>query len=200
MLEATHNILWIDDEIDILEPHICSLREKHYSVTPVSNGADAVAIIKESHYDVIILDQMMPGQDGITTLDQIREVNSTIPVIMVTQISDELFVEEALGKQIDSFLVKPIGVAQIVSTLKRVLDQDRIIEGQIPRNYTESFNEIRKLIQGHSDWRIWVDIYLKLLSWDLAFDELGETGFKETHKEQKKELVGCVARIDQSYQ
>ena len=107
-------------------------REKHYSVTPVSNGADAVAIIKESHYDVIILDQIMPGQDGITTLDQIREVNSTIPVIMVTQISDELFVEEALGKQIDSFLVKPIGVAQIVSTLKRVLDQDRIIEGQIP--------------------------------------------------------------------
>ena len=169
MQAATHSILWVDDEIDVLEPHICSLRNKHYSVTPVSNGADAVAIIKESHYDVVILDQMMPGQDGIETLDQIREVDSGVPIIMVTQISDELFIEEALGKQIDSFLVKPVGVAQIVSTLKRVLDQNSIVEGQIPRNYTESFNEIRELTQGHSDWKTWIDIYLKLLSWDVVF-------------------------------
>ena len=200
MQAATHSILWVDDEIDVLEPHICSLRNKHYSVTPVSNGADAVAIIKESHYDVVILDQMMPGQDGIETLDQIREVDSGVPIIMVTQISDELFIEEALGKQIDSFLVKPVGVAQIVSTLKRVLDQNSLVEGQIPRNYTESFNEIRELTQGHSDWKTWIDIYLKLLSWDVAFDELGETGFKETHKEQKKECETFFSRyIEENY-
>ena len=88
MQSAKHSILWVDDEIDVLEPHICSLRSKRYSVTPVSNGVDAVAIIKESHYDVVILDQMMPGQDGMETLEQIRQGNSAIPVIMVTQISD----------------------------------------------------------------------------------------------------------------
>ena len=200
MQSATHSILWVDDEIDVLEPHICSLRSKRYSVTPVSNGVDAVAIIKESHYDVVILDQMMPGQDGIETLDQIRKVNSAIPVIMVTQISDELFIEEALGKQIDSFLVKPVGVAQILSTLKRVLDQNSIVEGQIPRDYTASFNEIRELTQGHPSWRTWIDVYLKLLSWDLAFDELGETGFKETHKEQRKECEAFFSRyIEENY-
>ena len=132
----TRKILWVDDEIDALKPHILLLREKSYDVTPVSNGTDAISLLKESYYDAVLLDQVMPGQDGMATLDQIREINPILPVIMVTQGSEDQLIDEALGKRVSDFLVKPIGVAQIASTLKRVLDQTKIIEAQVPRNYT----------------------------------------------------------------
>jgi len=182
-----HKILWIDDEIEALKPHILFLSEKSYEVTPVSNGDDAISLLKEFHYDGVLLDQVMPGQDGMTTLDRIREIAPTLPVIMVTQSSDDQLVNEALGKRINDFLVKPIGVAQIASTLKRVLEQTKIIEGQVPRNYTQDFQQIRLAKESGPDWRKWIDIYLKLVEWDLEFDHLAQTGLEETHLEQKKE-------------
>ena len=94
----TRKILWVDDEIDALKPHILLLREKSYEVTPVSNGTDAISLLKESYYDAVLLDQVMPGQDGMATLDQIREINPILPVIMVTQGSDDRLINEALGK------------------------------------------------------------------------------------------------------
>ncbi|MCZ6675918.1 MAG: response regulator [Candidatus Poribacteria bacterium] len=187
MQNIAHKILWIDDEIDALQPHILFLREKSYEVTPVSNGADGISLLKESHYDAVLLDQVMPGQDGMTTLDQIREIAPILPVIMVTQNSDDQLVNEALGKRISDFLMKPIGIAQIDSTLRRVLDQTKIIEGQVPLNYTQDFNQIRAAKESNPDWRKWTEIYLKLLEWDFEFDQLAQTGLEETHLEQKKE-------------
>ncbi len=187
MQNITHKILWIDDEIDALKPHIFLLRENSYEVTPVSNGDDAISLLKDSYYDAILLDQVMPGQDGMTTLDCIREIDPIVPVIMVTQSSDDQLITEALAKRISDFLVKPIGVAQIASTLRRVLDQTKIIEGQVPRNYTRDFNQIRTDKETGPDWRKWIEIYVKLLEWDFEFDQLAQTGLEETHLEQKKE-------------
>ena len=161
----TRKILWVDDEVDALKPHILLLREKSYDVTPVSNGTDAISLLQESYYDAVLLDQVMPGQDGMATLDRIREINPILPVIMVTQGSEDQLVDEALGKRVSDFLVKPIGVAQIASTLKRVLDQTNIIEAQVPRNYTHDFNQIRATKDANPDWREWIEIYLKLLEW-----------------------------------
>ena len=197
MQNIMHKILWIDDEIDALKPHILFLREKSYEITPVSNGEDAISLLKESHYDAILLDQVMPGQDGMTTLDRIREVAPILPVVMVTQSSDDQLINEALGKRISDFLVKPIGGAQIASTLKRVLDQTRIIEGQVPRNYTQDFNQIRITKEAGPNWWMWIEIYLKLLEWDLEFDQLAQTGLKETHLEQKKECNGLFSNYVQ---
>jgi DNA-binding response OmpR family regulator len=187
MAHAARKILWIDDEIEALRPHILYLNEKSYDVTPVSNGDDAISMIKTFRYDVILLDQMMPGQDGMSVLARVRELDSTIPLIMVTQCREDELINEALGKRISDFLVKPIGGAQIASTLKRVLDQTKIIEEQVPHKYTEDFNQIRLIKDSAPDWRNWAEIYLKLVEWDLEFDLLGETGLEETHLEQKKE-------------
>ena len=187
MAHAARKILWIDDEIEALRPHILYLNEKSYDVTPVSNGDDAISMIKTSRYDVILLDQMMPGQDGMSVLARVREHDASIPLIMVTQCREEAVINEALGKRISDFLVKPIGGAQIASTLKRVLDQTKIIEEQVPHKYTQDFNQIRLIKDSSPDWRDWADIHSKLVEWDLEFDLLGETGLEETHLEQKKE-------------
>ncbi len=185
----SHHILWIDDEIEALQPHILVLRERGYTVTPVTNGEDGVALLTNGNtqYSAVLLDQVMPGKDGMATLDAIRAVNSQIPVILVTQSSDEQFVEVALGKQVTDFLVKPIGVAQIVSTLKRVLDQPQLIVDQIPSRYTSDFNTIRSTKEAVPAWKDWVDIYVKLLQWDLVSEKLADGGLQETHLAQKKE-------------
>ena len=91
MLQQTHNILWVDDEIDSLKPHILFLKEKSFEVTPVTNGEDALTLIGQHHYDAVILDQMMPGLEGIATLDQLRQIDTTIAVVMLTQIQDESY-------------------------------------------------------------------------------------------------------------
>ena len=187
MAHFTHRVLWIDDEIDALKPHILFLNEKSYDVTPVSNGDDAISLIRASRFDAILLDQMMPGKDGMAILDQVRKFDPTVPLIMVTQCSDDVLVNEALGKRISDFLVKPIGGAQIASTLKRVLDQTKIIEGQVPNKYTESFNQIRQTKESSPHWQDWAEIYLKLVEWDLEFDLISETGLEEAHLEHKKE-------------
>jgi len=188
MPQQTHNILWVDDEIDVLKPHILFLKEKSFEVTPVTNGEDALALIGQHHYDAVILDQMMPGLDGIATLDQLRQIDTTIAVVMLTQIQDEALVDEALAKHVDSFLIKPIGGAQIASTLKRILDRTKIIEQQIPQAYTGDFNGIHQAINSNPDWRQWIEIYLKTITWDFEFDPLRKTGLEETHVALKKEI------------
>ncbi len=188
MVQA-HQILWIDDEIEALQPHIHVLRERGYAVTSVTNGDDGIALLAntDKQYNAVLLDQVMPGKDGMATLDAIRDIDAQIPVILVTQSSDEQFVEGALGKQVTDFLVKPIGVAQIASTLKRVLDQPEIVASQIPNRYTLDFNAICTLKASEPNWQNWVDIYLKLLQWDLVSEQLAEGGLEETHLAQKKE-------------
>ena len=188
-MAQAHHILWIDDEIEALQPHIRVLRERGYTVTPVTNGEDGIALLTngDTQYSALLLDQVMPGKDGMATLEAVRTIDAQIPVILVTQSSDEQFVEIALGKQVTDFLVKPIGVAQIVSTLKRVLDQTQIVLEQIPSQYTADFNAIRELKDSGPNWQEWVDIYLKLLQWDLVSDKLSEGGLEETHLGQKKE-------------
>ena len=189
MQQKSYNVLWIDDEIEALLPHRRFLETRGYDVTPATNGEDGIELLKQhkTGYDAILLDQVMPGKDGMETLDVIRTINTQVPVILVTQSSDEKFVDVALGKQVTDFLVKPIGVAQIASTLKRVLEQKQIVETQIPGRYTNDFNLISTLKASQPSWEDWIDIYVKLLKWDLQSDQLAEQGLEETHLEQKKE-------------
>ena len=189
MQQKSHQILWIDDEIEALLPHRRFLEARGYVVTSATNGEDGIELLKQQKtgYDAILLDQVMPGKDGMATLDVIRTINTQVPVILVTQSSDDKFVDVALGKQVTDFLVKPTGGAQIASTLKRVLEQQQIVETQIPGRYTDGFNIISTLKASQPGWQDWIDIYVKLLKWDLQSDRLAEQGLQETHLEQKKE-------------
>ena len=188
-MPKSYKILWIDDEIEALRPHRQFLENRGYDVTSATNGEDGIALLKQvdAQYDVILLDQVMPGKDGMATLDGIRAIDGQIPVILVTQTSDDQFIDVALGKQVTDFLVKPIGVTQIASTLKRVLEQQQIVETQIPGRYTNDFNTIRALKENQPTWQDWLDIYVKLLEWDLVSERLVEQGLEETHLAQKKE-------------
>jgi CheY-like chemotaxis protein len=180
-------ILWIDDEVEFLKPHIFFLEGKGYNITPVSNGDDALSLIREQHYDAVLLDQIMPGRDGMSTLELIRNIEPRLPVIMVTKSEEEELMDEAIGNRIDDFLVKPLSPSRILPILKRVLDQDKIIETKVPRDYTADFNEIRAIKETGPDWKEWIDIYLKLSEWDIGFDRLEKTGLEEAHSEQKKD-------------
>ncbi|MGQ9609432.1 MAG: T9SS response regulator signal transducer PorX [bacterium] len=187
MKSENRRILWVDDEIDGLKPHIVFLKEKGYNVTPVSNGDDALSLLREQHYDAVLLDQIMPGMDGMRTLEFIREIEPSIPVIMVTKSDEEELMDEAIGKRIDDFLVKPLYPSRILPVLKRVLEQERIIETKVPKDYTADFNKIRLMKENQPNWKDWIEIYIKLLEWDMEFDKLEKTGLEETHTELKKE-------------
>src|SRR3990172_9255143 len=107
------NILWADDEIDLLEPHMIFLNERGYAVTPVTNGSDAVSLIRTRQFDAVLLDEMMAGKDGLTTLTEIKEVNPHIPIIMITKNEEERLMEEAIGLRIEDYLTKPVNPSQI---------------------------------------------------------------------------------------
>ena len=186
-MNGNRRILWIDDEIDFLKPHIVFLEGKGYNITPVSNGDDGLSLIKEQNYDAVLLDQIMPGQDGMSTLALIRQIEPTLPVIMVTKSEEEELMDSAIRNRIDDFLVKPVSPSRILPILKRVLDQEKMIETSVPQDYTADFNKIRIMKEMDPDWREWIDIYIKLAEWDIEFDHLEKTGLEETQAEQKKE-------------
>ena len=190
-------ILWIDDEIEFLKPHILFLESKGYNITPVSNGDDALSLIKEQHYDAILLDQIMPGKDGMTTLAMIRDVEPNLPVIMVTKSEEEELMDAAIGNRIDDFLVKPLYPSRILPVLKRILDQDTIIETKVPMEYTADFNRIRGMKDAGPNWKDWIFIYTKLAEWDIGFDQIGKTGLEEVHQEQKKECNALFSKYIQ---
>ncbi|MBD3181935.1 response regulator [Candidatus Poribacteria bacterium] len=199
-MNESRRILWIDDEIEFLKPHIFFLKNKGYDITPVSNGDDGLSLIKEQQYDAVLLDQIMPGRDGMNTLSLIRDLEPNLPVIMVTKSDEEELMDEAIGNRIDDFLVKPLSPGRILPILKRVLDQDKIIEKKVPRNYTKEFNEIRMLKEIGPNWEEWISLYLRLSEWDIEFDHIGKTGLEETHIEQKKECNALFSNyVEQNY-
>jgi len=187
MQNAPRRILWVDDEIGALKSHIFALKEKNYEVVPVSSGYDAILLLKKGKYDAVLLDQVMPGLDGITTLEEIKGIDPLLPIIMVTQSNEDQLIDEALSKRVDDFLVKPLSPSQISSTLKRILDKEEIIFSKTPQRYTEDFNYIAREKNMEPDWKKWIDIYSKLTEWDIMFDDMPGMGLEEAHLEQKKD-------------
>ena len=180
-----HKILWVDDEVEFLKPYLLFLKERGYIVHSSSNGSDAIALIQKEPYDLILLDQMMVGMDGLSTLIELRRIDPNLPVVMVTKTEDEPLMDEAFGKGIDDFLVKPIQPRQLVSLLKRVLEKRGIMEERMGKNYAEAYQEITLKRSASPDWREWLLIYQRLVEWDLLMDELKEENLRETHRELK---------------
>jgi len=158
-------ILWADDEIDILRPHILFLEEKGYEVTPVNSGQDALDCIKSEPFDIVFLDENMPGLTGIETLSIIKEINPNIPVIMITKSEDEGIMTHAIGRKIADYLIKPVNPNQILLSVKKNLHKDDIVSEVTIESYRDEYNKISIQIneaQTHEDW---VEIYKKLVYW-----------------------------------
>ncbi|MCF7805784.1 MAG: response regulator [Candidatus Marinimicrobia bacterium] len=187
MNQVRAKILWADDEIDLLKPHQMYLQEKGYDVTGVTNGPDAVEEIRNDRYDLVLLDEMMPGQDGLETLTQIKETSPGLPVIMITKNEEESLMEEAIGSKISDYLTKPVNPSQILLACKKALEQGKISGEQVSKSYINEFNRISQLLMSGPDIEEWSDLHFKLSQWEVEFDDHPDLGLNQTLTDQKKE-------------
>ncbi|MCK5742858.1 MAG: response regulator, partial [Chlorobi bacterium] len=187
MKENTSKILWIDDEIELLKPHIILLKQRGYDVDTASNGEDAIELYRRNHYDLTFLDESMIGISGLETLPFLKDIDPSTPVVMVTKNEAESVMEEAIGKQIDDYLTKPVNPAQILAACKKFLDSKRIKAEKLTQDYLQGFAEISRKIMNETDtWDEWSEIYVQLVKWSMALDRNPELGFKETLADQFK--------------
>ncbi len=163
------NFLWIDDEIDLLKPYILFLEEKGYSVDTANSGQDAIEMCRTSYYDMIFLDEHMPGLSGLETLVEINALLPNVPVVMITKSEDEGIMNEAIGRKIADYLIKPVNPNQILLTIKKNLDQKNIISQQNTVSYREDFNKLSFEINSCNSTKDWQEVYKKLVYWELEF-------------------------------
>ncbi len=166
----SNRILWADDEIDQLTSHIIFLKNKGFEITPVSNGEDAVTMISDHPYDLVFLDEQMPGMDGLRTLQKIKEIRPTLPVVMITKSEEESIMEDAIGSQISDYLIKPVNPNQILLTVKRLLDRRRLQNEKSAQTYLRQFNKLSKRFNTETTWQEWIEIYRQLTRWDMDLD------------------------------
>lgn len=181
-------ILWADDEIDILKPQLFFLEKKGYEVITVTNGHDALDVLEEDKgIDVVFLDESMPGLTGLETLSRIKADNSSIPIVMITKNEAENLMEEAIGSQIDDYLIKPVNPNQILLSLKKIIDNKRLVSEKTASAYQQEFRNIIMEINDGPDFKEWVDIYRKIISWELRLDDSNNPEMKEILNMQKQE-------------
>jgi len=182
-----NKILWVDDEIELLRSHIIFLSEKGFAVDTVTNGEDAVSSVKEKDYDLIFLDEMMAGMGGLETLAQIKDYNANIPVVMVTKNEEESLMNEAIGFKISDYLTKPVNPSQVLLVCKKILEGKKITGEFAAKDYLQDFNQISQAMLQNMDSDEWIEIYLKLVNWDLELDVHPEIGLRQTFIDQKRE-------------
>ena len=186
-------LLWADDEIELLRAHLLFLEKKGYEVVTVSNGTDAIEECRQRTFDLVLLDEMMPGLSGLETLERIKEVSPQVPVVMVTKSEEEDIMNQAIGQQIADYLIKPVNPNQILLTLKKNIHRREIVTETVQTNYQQQFQQIAMQIMDCRTWQDWTDIYKKLVRWEL---ELSATDSQMTDMldMQKKEANNGFAK------
>jgi CheY-like chemotaxis protein len=180
-------ILWVDDEIEVLKPHLLFLESRGYDVVGVPSGHDAVEKVEHEDFDLLFLDEMMPGMDGLATLEKVKEVRPNLPVVMVTKSEEESLMEQAIGQKIDDYLVKPINPSQVLSVAKRILEKRKIREDHLSRKYVQDFQRLQNLRYTGLEWTDWAEVHRLLSEWDIEIDQYRGVGLAQTHREHKKE-------------
>jgi CheY-like chemotaxis protein len=179
-------IIWADDEIELLKPHMLFLQQRGYDVTPVTNGEDAVRQIEHGKFDLVLLDEMMAGKDGLTTLEEIKDMHPTLPVIMITKSEEEKLMDDAIGRKIDQYLTKPVNPSQILLACKQIFDTRKITGQKMSRDYIQEFNKISQQLMLELSFRDWYEINLSLSQWDREMDEYSDLGLRQTLNDQKQ--------------
>ncbi|MDP5099331.1 MAG: PglZ domain-containing protein [Crocinitomicaceae bacterium] len=180
-------ILWADDEIDLLKPHILFLESKGYEVVPVNNGSTAVDKNEEEDFDIIFLDENMPGISGLDALVKIKKVKPYVPVVMITKSEEEYIMEEAIGSNIADYLIKPVNPNQILLTIKKNLDSGKLVSQSTNTGYQREFGQLGMQLNSRLDKDEWKDVYKQLVYWELKLGDIEEQGMQEVLNMQKKE-------------
>ena len=145
---VSRQVLWVDDEIELLEAHLLFLRGRGYEVTGAHSGEDAIEWIQKRRFDLVLLDEQMPGMDGLTTLEKLKKLDPNLPVVMVTKTEEDRIMDQAIGKKIDDYLTKPVNPSQILSVIKRLLEKRKIQSEHLAKKYVEDFNSLRDILSG----------------------------------------------------
>jgi CheY-like chemotaxis protein len=190
-----YSILWADDEIDLLKPHILFLRNKGYDVTPVNSGSDALDKCNEQNFDVVFLDENMPGMTGLETLSQIKATKPSLPVVMITKSEEEHIMEEAIGAKIADYLIKPLNPNQILLSVRKILDGKRLVTEKTTQGYQQDFRNIAMAYNDRIGHEEWADIYKKLVFWELALDGANDKSMAEVLDMQKSEANSNFAKF-----
>ena len=180
-------ILWVDDEIDLLKPHIIFLEKKGYSVTECTNGADAIDLVEEKKFDIVFLDENMPGINGLETLAHIKQKQANLPIVMITKSEEEYIMEEAIGSKISDYLIKPVNPNQILLSLKKNLENSRLISEKTTSNYQQEFRKISMDLSMANSYKEWSDLYKKLVHWELELENINDPGMLGILESQKSE-------------
>jgi len=188
-------ILWTDDEIDLLRAHIIFLQEKGYEVETANNGLDAVEKVQGSFYDIIFLDENMPGLTGLETLTKIKAIAPNVPVVMITKSEEENIMDEAIGSKIADYLIKPVNPKQILLTLKKNIDQKRLVTQQTTSAYQMQFAQIGMQINDRLTFDEWTEIYKKLVYWELELSESGDAAMDQILAMQKEDANKAFYRF-----
>ena len=196
-----YSILWADDEIDLLKPHILFLKNKGYQVTPVNSGADALEKVEQDKYDLVLLDEMMPGMTGLETLAQIKQMRPNMPVVMITKSEEEHIMEEAIGSKIADYLIKPINPNQLLLSLKKNLDNKRLVTERTNLSYQQDFRNLAMQYNDRIGYEEWAEIYKKLIYWELELDGAHDRSMGEILNMQKSEANSNFCKfIEENYE
>jgi CheY-like chemotaxis protein len=188
-------LLWADDEIELLRPHLLFLEEKGFDVSTARSGNDALDLFKKGNFDLIFLDENMPGLSGLETLTRIKALNNEVPVVMVTKSEEESIMEDAIGSKIADYLIKPVNPNQLLLSIKKNLDNKRIIQEKTSSAYQQEFREISNMINDQPDVQGWYDVYRKIVFWELELEKSKDEGLKDILTFQKQEANNCFGRF-----
>lgn len=191
-------ILWADDEIDLLKPHIMFLENKGYQVTTATNGRDALDLVRTQEFDIIFLDENMPGLNGLETLVQIKNIRNSVPVVMITKNEAEEIMEEAIGSKIADYLIKPVNPNQILLSLKKNLEDKRLISEKTSQGYQQDFRTIGMQLSDRLSWNEWVDMYRKLVYWEIELEKSADQGMYDILTMQKGEANQLFSKFIES--
>ena len=180
-------ILWVDDEIDLLRPHIKLLQAKGYDVETVTNGEDAISLVKDHPFDLVFLDESMVGMGGLETLAEIKEIQTSLPVVMVTKNEAESVMEEAIGRRISDYLTKPVNPTQIHLACKKFLEGSKLEADYVSRDYIKEFNQLAMQLMQPMDWEEWIALYVKMTNWEIEFDRHRDLGLEQTLADQRRD-------------
>ena len=192
-------LLWADDEMELLRAHLLFLEKKGYEVVTVTNGTDAIEECRKRTFDLVLLDEMMPGLSGLETLQRIKETSPQVPVVMVTKSEEEDIMNQAIGQQIADYLIKPVNPNQILLTLKKNIHRREIVTETVQTGYQQQFQQIAMQIMDCRTWDDWTEIYKKLVRWELELSATDSQMTEMLDMQKKEANIGFAKYIKKNY-
>lgn len=192
-------LLWADDEMELLRPHLLFLEKKGYEVVTVTNGTDAIEECRQRTFDLVLLDEMMPGLTGLETLQRIKDIQPTVPVVMVTKSEEEDIMNQAVGQNIADYLIKPVNPNQILLTLKKFIHKREIVAEVTQNAYQQQFQQMSMQMMDCRTWEDWTEMYRQLVRWELQLSATDSAMGDMLRMQRRGEYQLCQVRQEELY-